>query len=244
VKPHTPFALVPRRRCAARLAVLLPVLLLCIGVGADTVSAVTLPFSENFSCATGNAPTDFPAETVPANRVLISENPSTENSTQFSTKSLDLQTGLNYYGYRFYNSAFGCWLSRDWIEFELIFDAKKGNGQVGFFELPGDGEASLGRSRVTLDWGSIVSHETSKTNESTKTFQRSILHEMGHLFGLLHSGGVSNASAAYDPDTESLMGRGEIMRSWDFPTAFCSHIEASGCSSWNAVGKDKKGGRK
>jgi hypothetical protein len=76
VKPHTRFALVPRRRCAARLAVLL----LCIGVGADTASAVSLPFSENFSSWTpGNIPANFPAETVPANRVLISENSTTAN---------------------------------------------------------------------------------------------------------------------------------------------------------------------
>jgi hypothetical protein len=49
VKTHAPFALAPRRYCAARLAVPLSALLLCIGVGADTASAVTLLFSENFS---------------------------------------------------------------------------------------------------------------------------------------------------------------------------------------------------
>jgi hypothetical protein len=79
VKTHAPFALAPRRYCAAWLAVFLSVLLLCIGVGADTASAVILPFSENFSCATGNAPANFPAETVPANRVLLSENSTTAN---------------------------------------------------------------------------------------------------------------------------------------------------------------------
>jgi hypothetical protein len=62
VKTHTLSALAPRRRCAARLAVFLSVLLLCIGVGADTASAVTLSFSENFSSWTpGNIPANFPA---------------------------------------------------------------------------------------------------------------------------------------------------------------------------------------
>jgi hypothetical protein len=80
VKTPTPFAPAPRRRCAAWFAVLLSVFLLYIGVGADTASAVTLPFSENFSSWTsGNIPANFPAETVPANRVLISENFTTAN---------------------------------------------------------------------------------------------------------------------------------------------------------------------
>jgi RHS repeat-associated protein len=35
---------------------------------------------------------------------------------QFSTKQLDDETGLNYYGYRYYDSANGRWLGRDPIE--------------------------------------------------------------------------------------------------------------------------------
>jgi RHS repeat-associated protein len=37
-------------------------------------------------------------------------------SHQFSTKQLDAETGLNYYGYRYYDSSNGRWLSRDPLE--------------------------------------------------------------------------------------------------------------------------------
>jgi RHS repeat-associated protein len=46
--------------------------------------------------------------------------PSTTNTKsfthQFSTKQLDAETGLNYYGYRYYDSANGGWLGRDPID--------------------------------------------------------------------------------------------------------------------------------
>ncbi|NJO93555.1 MAG: RHS repeat-associated core domain-containing protein [Hydrococcus sp. RM1_1_31] len=35
---------------------------------------------------------------------------------QFSTKYLDTETGLYYYGYRFYNPETGRWINRDPIE--------------------------------------------------------------------------------------------------------------------------------
>ncbi len=36
-----------------------------------------------------------------------------ENPYRFSTKYVDAETGLHYYGYRYYNSSTGQWLSRD-----------------------------------------------------------------------------------------------------------------------------------
>jgi RHS repeat-associated protein len=46
--------------------------------------------------------------------------PSTTNTKsfthQFSTKQLDEETGLNYYGYRYYDSSNGRWLGRDLIQ--------------------------------------------------------------------------------------------------------------------------------
>jgi RHS repeat-associated protein len=46
--------------------------------------------------------------------------PSTTNTKsfthQFSTKQLDTETGLNYYGYRYFDSSNGRWLGRDPIE--------------------------------------------------------------------------------------------------------------------------------
>jgi len=38
------------------------------------------------------------------------------NPFQFSTKYTDAETGLNYYGYRYYNPSTGRWLSRDPLE--------------------------------------------------------------------------------------------------------------------------------
>jgi len=37
----------------------------------------------------------------------------TQNPFQFSTKYTDAETGLNYYGYRYYNASTGRWISRD-----------------------------------------------------------------------------------------------------------------------------------
>ncbi len=72
-----------------------------------------------------------------------------------------------------------------------------------------------------------------------------LIHEIGHLLGLDHPGGVSNCKAAYEADKSSLMGSGMDMRDDDFTKAFCSRISAydlepqrvgdhAGCSNWEA----------
>ena len=38
------------------------------------------------------------------------------NPFQFSTKYTDSETGLNYYGYRYYNPSTGRWIGRDPIQ--------------------------------------------------------------------------------------------------------------------------------
>ena len=50
----------------------------------------------------------------PFGNVLLKEG-SFDSRYQFSTKEYDLSTGLNYYGYRFYNSFIGRWIYRDII---------------------------------------------------------------------------------------------------------------------------------
>jgi RHS repeat-associated protein len=47
-------------------------------------------------------------KTISADETLTSSNP-----FRFSTKYLDVETGLYYYGYRYYSSELGRWLSRD-----------------------------------------------------------------------------------------------------------------------------------
>ena len=47
-------------------------------------------------------------EVVRASGPMAGQNPS-----QFSTKYTDAETGLNYYGYRYYNPSTGRWISRD-----------------------------------------------------------------------------------------------------------------------------------
>src|SRR5688500_9449043 len=39
-----------------------------------------------------------------------------ENTFRFSTKYMDKETDLNYYGYRYYNASSGRWINRDPVE--------------------------------------------------------------------------------------------------------------------------------
>jgi len=55
------------------------------------------------------------------------------NPFQFSTKYTDSETGLNYYGYRYYNPSTGRWMSRDPIE-EIAFCALHANEKRKFRE--------------------------------------------------------------------------------------------------------------
>jgi RHS repeat-associated protein len=60
--------------------------------------------------ATGQAVSRY--EYGPFGEPLRSD-PNDKNPFRFSTKYTDIETGLSYYGYRFYNPATGSWLSRD-----------------------------------------------------------------------------------------------------------------------------------
>jgi RHS repeat-associated protein len=44
---------------------------------------------------------------------VVSKSGTLDQPFQFSTKYYDQQTGLNYYGYRFYSPALGRWINRD-----------------------------------------------------------------------------------------------------------------------------------
>ena len=61
------------------------------------------------------------------------------NSFRFSTKYLDVETGLYYYGYRHYDSATGRWLSKDPIEEQggLNLYAFVGNRAINFVDYDG-----------------------------------------------------------------------------------------------------------
>jgi len=50
-------------------------------------------------------------ETIRANGSAV-----TQNAIRFSTKYADFESGMLYYGYRFYNPSFGRWLGRDPLE--------------------------------------------------------------------------------------------------------------------------------
>jgi RHS repeat-associated protein len=47
---------------------------------------------------------------------LVSKTGTLDQPYMFSTKEYDIQTGLSYYGYRFYNPSVGRWMTRDPLE--------------------------------------------------------------------------------------------------------------------------------
>ena len=64
---------------------------------------------------------DFPEG--PFGEVLRASGPMAGvNPFQFSTKYTDSEIGLNYYGYRYYNSSTGRWLLRDPLGDESFFE--------------------------------------------------------------------------------------------------------------------------
>lgn len=69
---------------------------------------------------------------------------------RFSTKYYDVETGLYYYGYRFYSPELGRWMSRDPIEEEgdtpNLYSMVKNDPLDSYdaFDLFGDGQRALG----------------------------------------------------------------------------------------------------
>jgi RHS repeat-associated protein len=77
----------------------------------------------------------------PFGEVLRADGPMAEvNPFRFSTKYQDGETGMNYYGFRYYNAATGRWLSRDPIEEQggsnlYSFVLNRTSGSVDFLGL-------------------------------------------------------------------------------------------------------------
>jgi RHS repeat-associated protein len=98
------------------------------------------------------------------------------NPFRFSTKYTDAETGLLYYGYRYYNASLGRWLSRDPIEEEdgpSIY-ATMHNSPIGSTDYLGkkriivalDGAgASLGSPRIDVTWKMHVFNNLDGDNE-------------------------------------------------------------------------------
>ncbi len=63
-----------------------------------------------------------------------------------------------------------------------------------------------------------------------------VVHEFGHMLGLLHPGGNSNEPEAYLADVNSLMGYDMFVTEDSYNTAFCSKIRISSenCNNWKA----------
>ena len=63
-----------------------------------------------------------------------------------------------------------------------------------------------------------------------------VVHEFGHMLGLLHPGGNSNEPEAYLADVHSLMGYDMFVTEDSYNTAFCSKIRISSenCNNWKA----------
>ena len=94
--------------------------------------------------AAGNLVASFTYDAF-GNRIEQSNNPSNRTIEQFlrfrySTKYLDPETGLYYYGYRFYSPVLARWLTRDPIEEQggLNLYAFCGNNGIGKYDLLGN----------------------------------------------------------------------------------------------------------
>jgi RHS repeat-associated protein len=64
--------------------------------------------------ATGTSVADYEYDAF--GQAVASGTKANDFSHQFSTKLFDVETGLNYYGYRYYDSVTGSWINRDPIE--------------------------------------------------------------------------------------------------------------------------------
>jgi RHS repeat-associated protein len=86
-----------------------------------------------------------------------------ENPYRFSTKYVDAETGLYYYGYRYYNSSTGRWLSRDPIGEEggLNLYGFVGNQPVSLIDSLGDSaESECGTPRLISQNGPALKIKT------------------------------------------------------------------------------------
>ena len=98
-----------------------------------------------------------------------------QNPFQFSTKYTDSETGLDYYGYRYYQPSTGRWLSRDPIEEDgglnlYGFLANDGINQV-------DGVGLMTESEMEADqklWDNAVKKETCCCNKTAGVVSVSI----------------------------------------------------------------------
>jgi len=105
------------------------------------------------------------------------------NPFLFSTKFYDWETGLYYYGYRYYNPSSGRWLSRDLAEEDggLNLYAILGNDPVGDVDYLGlvdyKFDIVVGTPRTIGDvgeWGQPAKSATGSTNVSGKTATSSV----------------------------------------------------------------------
>jgi len=95
----------------------------------------------------------------PFGKALVASGPEAEkNPFRFSTKLFDIDTGLYYYGYRYYSPRLGRWITRDRIEEAggLNLYGAVGNNAINAIDLYGllrKGDITSGRTVYTCNCG-------------------------------------------------------------------------------------------
>ncbi|MBP5225944.1 MAG: hypothetical protein J6336_01005, partial [Kiritimatiellae bacterium] len=121
------------------------------------------------------------------------------------------------------------------VDFKVSYGANPRSLKVHLMKDPANIHRSCTKSIIIagttyIDYINVDENDLkTKTTIDEKTGQSydqiPFIHEIGHVLGLIHPGGKSNAMDAYLADPESLMGVGMTMRPEDFESAFCKSGE-------------------
>jgi RHS repeat-associated protein len=135
-------------------------------------------------------------------RIVVASGSASDFRVRFSTKKEDAETGLNYYGYRYYASLIGGWMSRDPIQEEggLRMHGFGKNDGINFVDYLGFKLAKVEVGSVKID---PVDQDLGVDGKTTKTWQALLVAKAGINVGWLDMElvGALEISAIYSTKT-------------------------------------------